>query len=199
MGLLGQAFGSIVGAIVLTAVINNWESLLKLAQQYKLVSGSNVSMCEDLLSQGVPFGKSNEDYKVTFNPPNFDHVTLAGQFHHGMKQVEVWLESFTDGFATPIHRHNNEEVFIVLNGAGQLTAKIDGKLEVYPLARNSTLVVPPNLVHQVKQKGDELFQFVVVVSNPPVRLYTYSSWENDKAEFVFPLMWDRSCPEKFNK
>eukprot|EP01025_Chloroclados_australasicus_P019637 TRINITY_DN20728_c0_g1_i3.p3 TRINITY_DN20728_c0_g1~~TRINITY_DN20728_c0_g1_i3.p3 ORF type:complete len:229 (-),score=7.55 TRINITY_DN20728_c0_g1_i3:1315-1959(-) len=197
MGLQYTAFASIVGALVLTVAIN-WERLLQFAIQNNLIK--NAMICEDLVSKGVPFYKPLQSYyHSSYNRANFDHITIAGQRHHGMKRVEVWQQAFSLGQNTSIHRHDCEEVFVILSGAGQLSAKINGKIEVYPLEKNSTLIVPPNVVHQVRQSGEELLQILVVISNPPMRLYTYSSWESDQEELIFPMFWDQNCPPKFDQ
>ena len=82
-----------------------------------------------------------------------------------MYQVEVWMQTFAPGSGTPIHRHDCEEVFIVLGGTG--TFFLNGLLplwssshshkensldppEEHAVSKNCTFTVPPNSVHQVK-------------------------------------------------
>ncbi|KAK3269613.1 actin binding protein [Cymbomonas tetramitiformis] len=48
------------------------------------------------------------------------HVTLHGAVHHGAREIEVWQQAFTADLRTPIHRHDCEEVFVVLNGYGTI-------------------------------------------------------------------------------
>ncbi|PQM33069.1 auxin binding protein 1 [Prunus yedoensis var. nudiflora] len=48
------------------------------------------------------------------------HTTVAGSLLHGLNEVEVWLQTFSPGSGTPIHRHSCEEVFVVLKGSGTL-------------------------------------------------------------------------------
>ena len=38
----------------------------------------------------------------------------------GFLQVEAWLQTFAPGGRTPIHRHDCEELFVVLHGCGSL-------------------------------------------------------------------------------
>ena len=67
-------------------------------------------------------------------------------------QVEVWQQAFAPQAGTPIHRHDCEEVFIVLAGSGTLRVRDGAGLDVrqLPFRANSTLVVQPNFVHQVR-------------------------------------------------
>lgn len=69
-------------------------------------------------------------------------------------QVEIWLQTFAPGAATPIHRHSCEEVFVVLKGSGTLYlaethGSFPGKPVEFPIFANSTLHVPINDAHQV--------------------------------------------------
>lgn len=70
-------------------------------------------------------------------------------------QVEVWLQTFSPGSRTPIHRHSCEEVFIVLKGSGTLylASSSDGKYPGNPLEHsifsNSTFHIAVNDAHQV--------------------------------------------------
>lgn len=70
-------------------------------------------------------------------------------------QVEVWLQTFSPGSRTPIHRHSCEEVFVVLKGSGTLYLasssheKYPGKPQELSIFPNSTFQIPVNDVHQV--------------------------------------------------
>ena len=55
-----------------------------------------------------------------FQIPGLDHQTLAGP-EHGMKTLEMWLQTIAPGAGTPVHRHNCEEAIVVLRGSGQCT------------------------------------------------------------------------------
>ena len=67
----------------------------------------------------------------------------------------MWLQTFSPGAHTPIHRHSCEEVFVVLKGSGTLYLasssheKHPGKPQEYPIVSNSTFHIPVNDVHQV--------------------------------------------------
>lgn len=73
----------------------------------------------------------------------------------GFSQVEVWLQTFSPGSHTPIHRHSCEEVFVVLKGSGTLYLasssheKYPGKPQEYSIFSNSTFQIPVNDAHQV--------------------------------------------------
>ncbi|GAU30703.1 hypothetical protein TSUD_39270 [Trifolium subterraneum] len=82
-------------------------------------------------------------------------------------KVEVWLQTFSPGTRTPIHRHSCEEVFVVLKGSGTLyiasnsDGKYPGKPEEHFIFPNSTFHIPVNDVHQ----GD-----LRIVSYDPIQL-----------------------------
>lgn len=74
-------------------------------------------------------------------------------------QVEVWLQTFSPGSRTPIHRHSCEEVFIVLKGSGTLYLasssheKYPGKPQEFFFFSNSTFNIPVNDAHQVNSSS----------------------------------------------
>ncbi|XP_052170590.1 uncharacterized protein LOC127786899 isoform X2 [Diospyros lotus] len=90
-----------------------------------------------------------------YGRPGLSHITIAGSVLHGMKEVEVWLQTFAPGSHTPIHRHSCEEVFIVLKGSGTLYLasnshlKYPGEPQAFPISTNSTFHIPVNDAHQV--------------------------------------------------
>ena len=58
------------------------------------------------------------------------------------------------GSGTPIHRHDCEEIFIIVNGGGTVyiapeSDNFRGEPVATLLSANSTFVVPVNAVHQV--------------------------------------------------
>ncbi|KAF9626326.1 hypothetical protein IFM89_032175 [Coptis chinensis] len=81
-------------------------------------------------------------------------MTVVGSLLHGMKEVEVWLQTFAPGLQTPIHRHSCEVVFIVLKGSDTLFLASSshgpnpGKPQEFPIFSNSTFHIPVNDVHQ---------------------------------------------------
>ncbi|KNA15405.1 hypothetical protein SOVF_096500 isoform B [Spinacia oleracea] len=133
------------------------------------------------------------------------HITLAGSLIHGMKEIEIWLQTFSPGSHTPIHRHSCEEVFVVLKGTGTLYLASDSHRKypdnpkMYPVFANSTFIVPVNDAHQRKAKDlrrrlvgglqereeiggvwntddSEDLQMLVIVSRPPVKVFIYEDW-----------------------
>jgi mannose-6-phosphate isomerase-like protein (cupin superfamily) len=69
-----------------------------------------------------------------------------------LAQVEVWQQAFAPQAGTPIHRHDCEEVFVVLAGSGTLRVRdaADAGFRALRFQANSTLVVQPNFVHQAR-------------------------------------------------
>ena len=107
---------------------------------------------------------ARELHQDSYGRPGLAHITLAGARHHGLRGVELWLQTFAPGSQTPIHRHACEEVFVVLRGRGSVLLRASGLarshgsgggpgghlgFEERPLVPNDTLVVLPSVVHQV--------------------------------------------------
>ncbi|CAL1362101.1 unnamed protein product [Linum trigynum] len=127
------------------------------------------------------------------------HITVAGSVLHGMKEVEVWLQTFSPGSSTPIHRHSCEEVFVVLKGSGKLYLasnshqKHPGHPEEHSIFPNSTFHIPVNDAHQVLNTNEhEDLQVLVTISRPPVKVFVYEDWfmPHTAAKLKFPYYWD---------
>ncbi|OMO77778.1 Auxin-binding protein [Corchorus capsularis] len=135
------------------------------------------------------------------------HATLAGSVLHGMKEVEVWLETFAPGARTPIHRHACEEVFVVLKGSGTLllasesdeNKEFPGKPKEYSVFSNSTYHIPFDDVHQVWNSNEhEDMQVLVVISRPPMKPFIYEDWSTPHAaaRLMSPMVFDVQSPPK---
>ncbi|KAB1203131.1 Auxin-binding protein T85 [Morella rubra] len=130
------------------------------------------------------------------------HITVAGSVIHGMREVEVWLQTFAPGSGTPIHRHSCEEVFVVLKGSGTLYLasssheKYPGQPQEFKIYANSTFHVPVNDAHQVQNTNEhEDLQMLVILSRPPVKVFIYEDWfmPHIAAKLKFPYYWDEQC------
>ncbi len=99
--------------------------------------------------------------------PGIHHVTLAG-VHQGLRELSVWQQVLEPGAATPPHRHDCEEVVLCTAGHGEL--RIDGETS-HPFGPDSTLHLPPHVLHQIVNAGDEPLHMVAVFSATPVAAY----------------------------
>ncbi|XP_076915085.1 auxin-binding protein T85-like [Bidens hawaiensis] len=135
----------------------------------------------------------------SFGRPGLSHITVAGSLMHGLKEVEVWLQTFAPGTRTPIHRHSCEEVFVVLKGSGTLYlapsshSKAPGTPQEISIFSNSTFYIPVNDVHQLWNTNEEEdLQVLVVISRPPVKIFIYDEWQmpHTAAKLKFPYYWD---------
>ncbi|KAF2569979.1 hypothetical protein F2Q70_00000143 [Brassica cretica] len=141
--------------------------------------------------------------------------------------VEIWLQTFAPGSGTPIHRHSCEEVFVVLKGNGTLYlaethGSFPGKPIEFPVFANSTIHIPINDAHQglrasckalnqsnvvctdvteVKNTGQEDLQVLVIISRPPIKVFTYDDWfmPHTAARLKFPYYWDEQCLQESQK
>jgi quercetin dioxygenase-like cupin family protein len=112
---------------------------------------SAYPVCHDALAaSGAPYVRPFAA-PSDFGRPGLSHVTVHGAVRHGARELEVWQQAFAPGVGTPIHRHDCEEVFVVLAGAGTLfTRESGGSATPLRFGANVTLVVPPNAVHQAR-------------------------------------------------
>ena len=95
--------------------------------------------------------------------PGIDHVTLAGN-SDGLQHLSVWRQSLGPGTASPPHRHDCEEVVMCEAGHGEI--HIDGN--VHAFGPEMSLVIPPNVAHQIFNVGSEVMKLTAVLSASPV-------------------------------
>uniref|UniRef100_A0A6M2ER54 Auxin-binding protein 1 n=1 Tax=Populus davidiana TaxID=266767 RepID=A0A6M2ER54_9ROSI len=153
--------------------------------------------------KGLPLVRNISELPLdNYGRGGLSHITLAGSAMHGLKEVEVWLQTFSPGSRTPIHRHSCEEIFVVLKGSGTLYLasssheKYPGKPQEYFVFANSTFHIPVNDVHQVWNTNEhEDLQMLVIISRPPVKVFIYEDWfmPHTAAKLKFPYYWDEQC------
>lgn len=100
--------------------------------------------------------------------PGITHRTIASRARGGMRGAEVWLQELSVGCATPVHRHDCDEVVVVLRGRARIT--IEG--ETTDVAAGASVVIPPNLVHDIVSVGDEPLEILATLAMAPVRVET---------------------------
>lgn len=95
--------------------------------------------------------------------PGIEHLTLAGAAQ-GLARLSLWRQSMAPGSATPPHQHDCEEVVLVLEGSGEV--EIGGTRTAF--GPDTTLVLPPNLPHQIFNTGAAPLKTVAAFSATPV-------------------------------
>ncbi|KAL5561622.1 hypothetical protein UlMin_031369 [Ulmus minor] len=164
---------------------------------------SVIAQASQCSTNGLPLVRNiTELQQDNYGRAGLSHITVAGSILHGLKEVEVWLQTFAPGSGTPIHRHSCEEVFIVLKGSGTLYlapnshGKYPGHPQEFSIFSNSTLHIPVNDVHQIwnTDKHEDL-QVLVIISRPPVKVFIYEDWlmPHTAAKMKFPYFWDEKC------
>lgn len=93
------------------------------------------------------------------------HQTLANA-DHGLERLSVWRQTIAPGAATPPHRHACEEVVVIESGSGELI--MHGRVRAF--GPDSTLVIAPDVDHQIVNTGSEPMRLVAVFSATPVRV-----------------------------
>jgi quercetin dioxygenase-like cupin family protein len=124
----------------------------------------------------------DNDELETLELPGLRHQTIGGH-KQGVKTMEVWLQTMAPGAATPVHRHACEEVILILSGSGTCTV---GNRD-HSFGPNSTLVLEPDVVHQIVNTSDEEMRLVAALAMAPVRVKTAGGE-------ALPVPWD--APEK---
>jgi mannose-6-phosphate isomerase-like protein (cupin superfamily) len=110
--------------------------------------------------------------------PGLRHQTIAGH-EQGVKTMEVWSQTMAPGAVTPVHRHACEEVILVLSGHGE--CMVGDKIHAF--GPNSTLIVEPDVVHQIVNTSGEEMRLVAALGMAPVRVRTADGE-------AMPLPWD---------
>lgn len=114
------------------------------------------------------------------NLPGLEHQTLAGK-RDGMQNFEIWRQTIDAGASTPVHRHDCEEVIVVLKGEGVCRC---GDTE-YAFTEDDTVRIPPNVVHQICNTGDTDLYIMATLAMAPVRVETENGERMD-------LPWDQA-------
>jgi mannose-6-phosphate isomerase-like protein (cupin superfamily) len=95
--------------------------------------------------------------------PGIEHLTVASRAH-GLTRLSMWQQSMAPGCATPPHRHDCEEVVLVLEGSGEVQIG-DRRFSFGP---DTTLVLPPDVPHQIFNTGTVPLKTVAAFSATPV-------------------------------
>ena len=114
----------------------------------------------------------------TFELPSLKHQTVGGH-KQGVKSMEVWLQTIGPGASTPVHCHACEEVIVILTGSGECTVR--GQTSKF--GPNSTLIIEPDVVHQIVNTSTEEMKLVAALGMAPVRVKTADSEP-------LPVPWD---------
>ena len=109
---------------------------------------------------------NNADLEI-LELPGLRHQTIAGH-RQGVESMEVWLQTIAPGAGTPVHRHACEEVVLILSGSG--TCTVEGETTAF--GPNSTLILKPDVVHQVVNTSADEMRLVGILSMAPVRVKT---------------------------
>ena len=95
--------------------------------------------------------------------PGIEHRTLAGRAQ-GLQHLSLWRQSIAAGGATPPHRHDCEEVVVVLAGRGRL--EIGGV--AHRFGPDTTLIIPAGVNHQIFSDGPEPLECIAAFAATPV-------------------------------
>jgi len=122
---------------------------------------------------------NNEEVEM-FVLPGLKHQTVGG-LKQGVRSMEVWMQTIAPGASTPVHRHDCDEVILILSGSGECT--VGG--ETTRFGPNSTLILEPDAIHQIINTSAEEMRLVAALGMGPVRVKT---GEGDP----LPVPWEQS-------
>lgn len=109
--------------------------------------------------------------------PGLTHRTLASHAS-GIHSFELWQQALAPGAATPLHRHDCEEVIVFTAGSGVMRhAGRD-----YACNAGTVLLCAPNELHQIVNTGDTDLALYGILSVSPVPVL-------DEDGKVIPLPW----------
>ncbi|WP_020655757.1 cupin domain-containing protein [Massilia niastensis] len=109
--------------------------------------------------------------------PGLKHQTLASHAG-GIHAFEVWQQSLGPGAATPLHRHDCEEVIVFTGGNGVMH---HAGIET-PCTAGTVLLCQPNELHQIVNTGSEDLTLYGILAVSPVPVV-------DAAGAPIPLPW----------
>jgi mannose-6-phosphate isomerase-like protein (cupin superfamily) len=95
--------------------------------------------------------------------PGIEHRTIASRAQ-GLQHLSLWRQSLIAGGATPPHRHDCEEVVVILAGRGRL--QVEGVAHTF--GPDMTLVIPAGMDHQIFSDGPEPLECIAAFAATPV-------------------------------
>lgn len=98
--------------------------------------------------------------------PGIVHRTLACR-ENGLDSLSVWLQTIEPGAATPPHRHDCDEVVVVLAGRGEL--HVDG--QVHAFGPEQTIVLPAEVEHRILNSGTTPLRTLAAFAATPVGVF----------------------------
>lgn len=98
--------------------------------------------------------------------PGIRHATWAAQAE-GLTQLSLWRQLMEPGSATPVHRHDCDELVFCRQGEGEL--HIDGQVQRF--GAGGLIALPRNVMHQIVNTGSEPLETVAVLAATPVAVF----------------------------
>jgi uncharacterized cupin superfamily protein len=95
--------------------------------------------------------------------PGLAHATWAGEAD-GLRQLSIWRQRLAPGVATPMQRHDQDEVVLCLSGHGELLQ--DGTSRRFE--GGDTVVLPRGPLHQIVNIGTQPLETLGVLGGTPV-------------------------------
>jgi mannose-6-phosphate isomerase-like protein (cupin superfamily) len=109
--------------------------------------------------------------------PGLQHQTLASRAN-GITSFEIWQQSLAPGSATPLHRHDCEEVIVFTGGNGVM----HHAGEETPVEAGTVLLCQPNELHQIVNTGKSDLSLYGILAISPVPVL-------DEHGVALPLPW----------
>jgi len=119
----------------------------------------NNNLTAEALDPNQPQVINHSDLKSFINQGN--SLTGVATPSLGATDCEVWHSRIAPHSCTPLYQHETQEIFIFLKGEGKA---IVGTEEIFFKAP-CTLLLPPNIPHQIFNIGDEPSEQIVILKS----------------------------------
>jgi len=97
-----------------------------------------------------------------------DHADLRGSIP--ATAFTMSIQSMPPGNRIPMHCHETEEIFFVLDGAARVRCWENGEIHDITLGRWDLVALPPFLQHEVFNEGDAICHLQTMLAKPrPLR------------------------------
>lgn len=119
------------------------------------------------------------DSQTSLQIPGLVHRTIAGS-KSGLTRGEAWIQTVAPGAGTPLHKHDCEEIVIMLSGSVLCRNELGEECRVGAM---QSVTFEPNVVHEIINDGSEPATGIAFFTMTPVRV-------QDPSGAIVPLPWD---------
>jgi quercetin dioxygenase-like cupin family protein len=102
------------------------------------------------------------------------HMLISPQ-NSSTKNLSIQISTIPKGSQQPIHAHDPEQCYYVINGTGLMTIEDESR----EVAAGDAIYIPSNKKHGIKNTGDMALEYLTANSPVFTRDYEESLWPSD--------------------